>query len=153
MRDNLQNVLLRELENAGSMIIPVVTKRIRGEGEHGDGSGFSTPYSRSHTRRREREGLQTSYKDLTFSGTMLDNFKITERSSNAVSARVTLAFQGQSKRRRDQKSATNQQVADWLSGSRHENKNIVKLSRQEEEMVSNYMEQTLPSLLENVSTG
>lgn len=153
MRNNLQSVLGRELEGAANMIIPIVVRRIRTKGQHGSGTSFSTPYSRSHKRRRNNEGLQTGYKDLTFTGSMLDNFQITETIQTGTGAKVTIAFEGQNERRRDQKAASNQQVANWLSDSKQENKNIVELSKEEEKMIERYMEERLPTLLERVSVS
>jgi len=145
---SLGNVVQQSLTIAANEIIPVVKKRITGNGKHGSGDSFSTPYSKSHGRRRSNTGLQTSYKNLNFSGSMFDGFKITDTETRFNGATVTISFDGAHRRRSDQSPASKQQVANWLG--EQEDKNIIALSNEEINRVSRRVEDLVPNLLQNL---
>jgi len=145
----LPQILMQAAQDAAANAIELVKARVK-TGVSADGSGFSTPYSKSHKRRRNDRGLQTSRKDLHFSGTMFDNLTEVSKTSTPTTATVTVAFKGQAYRRNDQKGASNQQVAEWLSDDRHENKNIIALSEREKQRITDAMARSLIGTIDNI---
>lgn len=129
IQETLEQMLFRAVELGRDKAIKSLRERVK-TGRDSKGSMFSA-YSDSHKRRRTKENLQTTVKDLHFSSTMFDNFKETKREYNnsAFRATIVIGFEGAAKRRKDQKAASNKQVAEWLSDQ--EDISIVKLSDSE----------------------
>ena len=69
IQETLPELILRALEGGRDSIIRVLKARIK-SGKKSGGQPFS-PYSESHSKRRSNKGLQTSFKDMTFSGRQL----------------------------------------------------------------------------------
>jgi hypothetical protein len=143
----LPQILMQAVELAAADAVFIVKSRVK-RGESFDGSMFTTPYSRSHKKRRQQRGLQTSVKDLHYSGTMFENLRETSRSSTASTASITVSFAGQANRRDDQRGATNQQVAEWLSDQ--EGKSIIGLSDNEKKQIADRLAVHLVDVIQNI---
>jgi hypothetical protein len=59
--------------------------------------------------------LQTEKKDFGFYGTLFNNFREVSRSASQSKVEIRISFDGDHKRRSDQTSASNLQVASWLT--------------------------------------
>lgn len=90
-------------------------------------------YSDTHQRRREKKGLQTDRKDLHFSGTLLNSLKEVERKENGDSIEIGINFSGAAHRRKDQRSASNLDVAGWLG--EQEGRKILKLDPEDKRRI------------------
>ena len=84
-------------------------------------------YSEGHTRRRRQAGLQTSKKDLQFSGTLLNSVTDIAHEWTPRHYKVDIGVDGSAYRRPDQRdSVTNQRLAGYLS-EQQGFKNLLKL--------------------------
>jgi hypothetical protein len=128
----------------------LLVSRFKGQGKKYSGGDLSL-YSSSHKSRRNKAGLQTTFKDLHYTGTMFDNFTEVDKTIDANSVTITLSFAGDASRRPDQKAATNLQVAQWLSEK--ENTNIAKLSENEIQAVKQYMISQFGDDISNITIG
>lgn len=137
---------MQAVELAAMDAVFIVKNRVK-RGKAFDDNDFSL-YGKSHTKRRRDRGLQTAVKDLHFSGTMFENLRETSRSSTASTARITVSFAGQANRRDDQRGATNQQVAEWLSDQ--EGKNIIGLSDKEKKQIADRLAVHLGDVIQNI---
>jgi len=123
--------MVKAVEAGIDYAVKAVQKRVK-EGKSDDGTMF-TNYKPSHKSRRKRAGLQTSYKDLNYSGTMMKSIKEIGRVVNDFSVRITYSFTGSAHKRADQKSRTNKQIAGYLGS--YEKKPILGLTKDEEKKV------------------
>jgi hypothetical protein len=147
LKNDLMPAVVHAVEEGAATAREILVSRIK-KGKKAEGGDYSL-YSDTHTRRRKKEGLQTSHKDLHFSGTLFENFIEVHRAVTPTSASVTLSFQGQAYRRPDQKPATNIQVATWLS--QQEDKDpIVVLSKAEQEKVKQSMVRRFGDDIKNI---
>jgi hypothetical protein len=128
----------------------LLVARFKSQGKKHSGGDLS-PYSKSHGSRRNKAGLQTTFKDLHYSGTMFDNFSEVDKTINENSVTITLSFVGDAHRRPDQKAATNIQVAAWLG--EQENTNIAKLSENEKLAVKQDMIRQFGDDISNITIG
>lgn len=127
IQKSLKTILTEAVERGAEKAKELVKKRVKTGKDHNE-QQFSD-YGRSQRRRREKESLQTSYKDLNYSGTLFDNFSEVSRTITSDSATISISFVGPANRRSDQKPATNKQVAEWLTVQ--EDKRIVGVSMKE----------------------
>ena len=132
IRRNAEMLLVRGIEKARDEVIKVNKSRSQA-GKRSDGADFS-PYSERHKMRRSKEGLQTSRKDLRYSETLFENLKETNRSWEGSVFTIIVSFDGQAARRADQMSATNVEVAGWLS--QQEDFNIIGVSSQDRQKIN-----------------
>ena len=127
IQNSLKRILTEAVERGRDKAVELVKKRVKSGKDHNDQT-FSD-YGRSQRRRREKEGLQTTYKDFHYSNTMFDNFNEVSRAITQDSATISISFVGAANRRPDQKPASNKQVAEWLT--EQEDKPIVGVSAKE----------------------
>lgn len=131
VQNSLKTILTQAVERGRDKAIELVKKRVK-TGKDQNEQAFSD-YGKSQKRRREKEGLQTGYKDLHYSGTMFDNFTEVSRTITQFDATISISFAGPANRRPDQKPASNKQVAEWLTTQ--ENKKIVGVSLKEKKEI------------------
>ena len=131
IKEATKRALRQAIEDARDDVIKIVKDRTA-KGKRHDGQNFS-PYSDRHTYRRKKEGLQTNHKDMRFTSTLFDNFEEITRIETDEKIGIIIGFKGQSKRRKDQGSAGNADVAVWLS--EQEGGSIIKLSSAEREAI------------------
>ena len=98
-KQGLPNAIETALRQNISSLVDKIKLRVSTTGIDGNGSPFSTPYSRSHAYKRKTKGkgslgTQTSYKGFYYQGTMWDNFKALAFNTSDVRATVTLGFTG-----------------------------------------------------------
>ncbi len=147
LQENLQTILIRAVEKGRDMVVDTLKKRIKsGRDEHG---GLYGRYSASQARRRRKENLQTEYKDYHYSGSMFDNFDEVNRVSSENHARIDISFKGASKRRSDQKPASNLDVAKWVT--EQQGKKIIQLSDAEKSKIIEAIKQQFEGDVEHIS--
>lgn len=147
LQDSMGHILEKAVEKGRDMVIKTLRKRIKA-GRDDQGSSFGL-YSRSHKSRRKKEGLQTAYKDFHYTGTMFDNFDEINREVTDRSAVIQISFKGQSKRRPDQKAASNLQVAKWVT--EQQGKKIIGLSQSEKNDIINAVREAFKGEIENIT--
>lgn len=147
LQDSMGRILEKAVEKGRDMVIKTLRKRIKA-GRDDQGSSFGL-YSRSHKSRRKKEGLQTAYKDFHYTGTMFDNFDEINREVTDRSAVIQISFKGQSKRRPDQKAASNLQVAKWVT--EQQGKKIIGLSQSEKNDIINAVREAFKGEIENIT--
>lgn len=116
-RSGLIDLFLLELPGVVNEILQKRTK----EGKSADGT-YTNPYSRSHTYKRKKEGLQTNMKDLWFSGEMWQGHGLKRAEVTSVGAEMTLGFRFRNQRW----GRGNDEIAKHLS--EYEGVNLNKLS-------------------------
>ncbi len=130
-------MLDKVLDMARDKAIEIVKNRTaEGKGKEGD---FSE-YSERHKKRRSEFGLNTTRKDLRYTGGMMKNFKETNREVTPAGGEITISFSGQANRRADQAAASNQDVAGWLS--EQEDVNIAGLTEAEKKKIIEEIEES-----------
>lgn len=124
---SLQSILTEAVERGRDKAVELVKKRVKSGKDHNE-QPFSD-YGRSQRSRRKKEGLQTGYKDFHYTGTMFENFSEISRTVSQTNTTIVVSFIGDSKRRADQKAASNAQVAQWITDQ--EGKSVVGVSDKE----------------------
>ena len=147
LQENMGAILAKAVEKGRDMVISTLRKRIKTGRDEQDAS-FGL-YSPSHRSRRRKEGLQTSYKDFHYTGTMFDNFDEINREVTDSSAVIQISFKGESKRRPDQKAASNLQVAKWVT--EQQGKKIIGLSQAEKNDIIKAVSDALKGEIENIT--
>jgi hypothetical protein len=129
------------LTEAKREVIKSITDRAKkGQSSEGDYSD----YRRSQRKRRSDAGLQTSYKDLHFSGTMFSSLQETSRVYQVIDgvaalSMVEINFTGQAYRRADQQPhhkhepVSNLDIATWTGEK--ENKQVLRLAPNEKKRI------------------
>ena len=98
-KQGLDGAIETALRQNVSSLVDKIKLRVSTTGMDGNGSPFSTPYSRSHAYKRKTKGkgslgTQTSYKGFYFQGTMWDNFKALAFTNSGDRVSVSLGFTG-----------------------------------------------------------
>lgn len=94
--DNAVEVALRA--NAKDLV-DKIRLRVSGSGVNADGGKFSTPYSKSQTYKRKKNGSgalgkQTAYKGFFYQGDMWKNFRMLSLTNSGQTINATLGFAG-----------------------------------------------------------
>ena len=147
LQENMGTILAKAVEKGRDMVISTLRKRIKTGRDEQDAS-FGL-YSPSHRSRRRKEGLQTAYKDFHYTGTMFDNFDEINREVTDSSAVIQISFKGESKRRPDQKAASNLQVAKWVT--EQQGKKIIGLSQSEKNDIIKAVLDAFKGEIENIT--
>ena len=153
LQENMGTILAKAVEKGRDMVISTLRKRIKTGRDEQDAS-FGL-YSPSHRSRRRKEGLQTSYKDFHYTGTMFDNFDEINREVTDRSAVIQISFKGAPHRRDDQKPhhkwepKTNLDLAKLIT--KQQGKKIIGLSQSEKNDLITALRDAFKAAIENIT--
>jgi hypothetical protein len=129
--ESTEQILTAAAERGRDKLIALRRERVKTARD--ENGGTYGQYQHSQKARRKKEGLQTQKKDFGFYGTLFDNFKEIDRSITKQRAEIRISFEGEHKRRPDQTSASNLQVAEWLTDQT--GRTIIGLSEKERQQI------------------
>lgn len=96
LNEEVEVILKDEAHNLANAI----SMRVSTKGEKADGGNFTTPYSKSHTYKRKKDGSgslgqQTNYVGFFYKGTMWNSFGLKEIKADGMKVVASIGFQGE----------------------------------------------------------
>ena len=115
----------------------IIAKRVR-DGGGNDDKKFSTPYSKSHGKKRSERGLGTGKKDFWFSGDLWRSYKIVKEDATEESVIFYLNVTGENADSDGRKSPRSRPNKEILRGhNERERTHILKPTKSELEDLGN----------------
>jgi len=143
--------LLNHVADVGEGIPRIIRNRVINTGEDHRGFWF-TPYSsKSHIKKRRRRGLNTSFKDFNFSGSMWDSLRVIRKTVWQGGAMFEIGFSGtnaEADGSRNRPARSNRQLA--VYHSQREGTLIHDLSPDETERIYRILNQKIQEFLRDV---